>query len=108
MRFFNYLGNRFFACILGYICNQTISDSLCGTKCMSRYLYSTLKDSGYWDNAKDPFGDFSIIFGANHFGYEIINYPVQYYARTSGAPNISRWVDGVKLLKLSFIEYLKS
>jgi hypothetical protein len=34
---------------------------------------------------------------------EILNYPVRYYARKSGAPNISRWVDGLKLLKVCWI-----
>ena len=34
---------------------------------------------------------------------EILNYPVRYYARKSGAPNISRWIDGLKLLKVCWI-----
>ena len=106
MRFFNYIGNRAFSGLLSFICKQKIGDSLCGTKCMSRDFYLKLKSSGYWDNAKDPFGDFSILFGASRFGHEILNYTVKYYARTSGAPNISRWLDGLKLLKLSFREFM--
>ena len=42
----------------------------------------------------DPFGDFTIIFHKNNI--KILNYPVRYYARKSGAPNISRWIDGLK------------
>ena len=41
-------------------------------------------------------------FERKHFG-KILNYPVRYYARKSGAPNISRWVDGLKLLKVCWI-----
>ena len=34
---------------------------------------------------------------------KILNYPVRYYSRKSGAPNISRWIDGLKLLKVCWI-----
>ena len=34
---------------------------------------------------------------------KILNYPVRYYSRKSGAPNISRWLDGLKLLKVCWI-----
>ncbi len=106
MRFFNYIGNRVFAVLLSYVTGQTIGDALCGTKCMSREVYNKLELSGYWASARDPFGDFSILFGVSRYGHEILNYPVRYYARTSGAPNISRWVDGLKLLKMTFKEYV--
>ena len=106
MSIFNYIGNRVFAVLLGYVTGQTIGDALCGTKCMSREVYNKLELSGYWASAQDPFGDFSILFGVSRYGHEILNYPVRYYARTSGAPNISRWVDGLKLLKMTFKEYV--
>ncbi len=43
------------------------------------------------------------IFEAAKNNIKILNYPVRYYARKSGAPNISRWIDGLKLLKVCWI-----
>ena len=44
-----------------------------------------------------------IIFEAANNNIKILNYPVRYYARKSGAPNISRWIDGLKLLKVCWL-----
>ena len=62
-----------------------------------------MKQNGSWDSKSDPFGDFTIIFEAANNNIKILNYPVRYYARKSGAPNISRWIDGLKLLKVCWI-----
>ena len=62
-----------------------------------------MKQNGSWDSKADPFGDFTIIFEAANNNIKILNYPVRYYARKSGAPNISRWIDGLKLLKVCWI-----
>ena len=56
--------------------------------------------NGSWESKSDPFGDFTIIFEAAHNNIKILNYPVRYYARRSGEPNISRWIDGIKLLNV--------
>ena len=66
-----------------------------------------MKKNGSWDSKSDPFGDFTIIFEAANNNIKILNYPVRYYARKYGAPNISRWIDGLKLLKVCLI-YLVS
>ena len=58
-----------------------------------------MKQNGSWDSKSDPFGDFTIIFEAAKNNIKILNYPVRYYARKSGAPNISRWVDGLNFSK---------
>ena len=59
-----------------------------------------MKKNGSWDSKLDPFGDFTIIFEAANNNFKILNYPVRYYARQSGSPNISRWIDGLKLLRV--------
>lgn len=102
MRWFNYIGNRLFALLVSYLSEQDVSDALCGTKIFTRALYERLLGDGSWLSARDPFGDFTLIFGASRQDYRILNYPVRYYARQSGAPNISRWTDGFKLLKVCF------
>ena len=100
MRWANYIGNRLFALLVSYLSRQDVSDALCGTKIFTRELYDLLISDGSWLSARDPFGDFTLIFGASNQNYRILNYPVRYYARRSGAPNISRWTDGLKLLKV--------
>ncbi|KGF85561.1 glycosyltransferase family 2 protein [Prochlorococcus marinus] len=103
MRWANYIGNRLFAIFLSILINKPISDSLCGTKVFSRKFFKLMKKNGSWDSKSDPFGDFTIIFEAAKNNIKILNYPVRYYARKSGAPNISRWIDGLKLLKVCWI-----
>ena len=103
MRWANYIGNRLFAIFLSILINKPVSDSLCGTKVFSRKFFKLMKQNGSWDSKSDPFGDFTIIFEAAKNNIKILNYPVRYYARKSGAPNISRWIDGLKLLKVCWI-----
>ena len=103
MRWANYIGNRLFAITLSILINNPVSDSLCGTKVFSRKFFKYMKKNGSWDSKSDPFGDFTIIFEAANNNIKILNYPVRYYARKSGAPNISRWIDGLKLLKVCWI-----
>ena len=103
MRWANYIGNRCFAILLSILINKPVSDSLCGTKVFSRKFFKLMKENGSWDSKSDPFGDFTIIFEAAKNNIKILNYPVRYYARKSGAPNISRWIDGLKLLKVCWI-----
>ena len=107
MRWANYIGNRCFAILLSILINKPISDSLCGTKVFSRKFFNLMKKNGSWESKSDPFGDFTIIFEAANNNIKILNYPVRYYARKSGSPNISRWIDGIKLLKVC-LKYLIS
>ncbi len=100
MRWANYIGNRCFAIFLSILINKPISDSLCGTKVFSRKFFNLMKKNGSWESKSDPFGDFTILFEAANNNIKILNYPVRYYARRSGSPNISRWVDGIKLLNV--------
>ncbi len=100
MRWANYIGNRCFAIFLSIIINKPVSDSLCGTKVFSRKFFNFMKENGSWESKLDPFGDFTIILEAAKNDIKILNYPVRYYARKSGAPNISRWIDGLKLLRV--------
>ena len=103
MRWANYIGNRCFAIFLSILINKPVSDSLCGTKVFSRKFFTLMKKNGSWDSISDPFGDFTILFEAANNNIKILNYPVRYYARKSGSPNISRWIDGLKLLKVCLI-----
>jgi glycosyltransferase involved in cell wall biosynthesis len=106
MRWANYIGNRVFALLVSFLSSQDVSDALCGTKIFPKTLYEKMLADGSWLSPRDPFGDFTLIFGASNNDYRILNFPVRYFARRSGAPNISRWTDGLKLLRVCWFQLI--
>ena len=55
----------------------------------------------------DPFGDFDLIFGANHLNLKIGDIPSRNRDRTYGETNIQRWRHGVLLLKMLLLAITK-
>jgi hypothetical protein len=103
MRFFNLLGNKFFAVAFSFVLGQRFKDTLCGTKVISRINYAKLASNRSYFGDFDPFGDFDLIFGAARIGLQIVEIPITYKDRTYGQTNISRWQHGAVLLyMLSF------
>jgi hypothetical protein len=98
MRFLNFIGNKFFARAVSFILGQKLTDTLCGTKVLSREHYERIAASRDFFGDFDPFGDFDLIFGASRMGLKIKEIPVNYKNRTYGTTNISRARDAVKLL----------
>ena len=100
MRFFNLLGNKFFAVAFSWLLGQTIKDTLCGTKVLSRRNYELLaRNRGYFGEF-DPFGDFDLIFGAAKLNLKIVDVPIRYAERTYGETNIARWRHGWLLIRM--------
>ena len=100
MRFFNLIGNKFFAVAFSWLLGQTIKDTLCGTKVLSRQNYELIaRNRGYFGEF-DPFGDFDLIFGAAKLNLKIVDVPIRYAERTYGETNISRWRDGSLLIRM--------
>lgn len=97
MRFLNMLGNKAFAVLLSATIGQPVKDSLCGTKVLLRSDYRRLlaRIEPYAD--LDPYGDFSLLFGAAALDLKIRDIPVRYKARTYGDTNISRFSGGFLL-----------
>lgn len=101
MRFLNILGNKFFSAAFSWLLDQSIKDTLCGTKVMFRSDYEELaKNRSYFGNF-DPFGDFDLIFGAAKLNLKIIEVPIRYRARSYGDTNISRFRHGWLLLNMT-------
>lgn len=100
MRFFNILGNRFFALAFSYVLNQRFKDTLCGTKVLTRANYERLAANRSYFGEFDPFGDFDLIFGAARLGLKIVEIPIRYRERTYGDTNIQRWKHGCILLRM--------
>jgi hypothetical protein len=103
MRFLNRLGNVFFAKALSYVLDTRITDSLCGTKLLSRSDWQRFqmwrRDFGDFD----PFGDFELLFPAAILGLGVIDVPVRYRDRTYGSTNISRFRHGLMLMRMTMI-----
>jgi len=100
MRFFNFLGNKFFSLAFTWLLGQSIKDTLCGTKVLSRERYQTIARNRAYFGELDPFGDFDLIFGAAHYNLKIVDLPIRYGERTYGDTNIQRWSHGWLLLRM--------
>lgn len=100
MRFFNILGNKFFAIVFSFVLGQKLKDTLCGTKVLSHRYYKKIAQHRSFFGDFDPFGDFDLIFGASRLGLKIVEIPVGYKERTYGTTNIQRWKHGFILLRM--------
>ncbi|HQL00417.1 MAG TPA: glycosyltransferase [Smithellaceae bacterium] len=100
MRFFNFLGNKFFSLSFSWLLGQSVKDTLCGTKVLWKDDYELIARNRHVFGNFDPFGDFDLLFGAAKLGMKIIDLPVRYRARTYGETNISRWSHGWLLLRM--------
>ena len=100
MRFFNLLGNKFFAFAFTWLLGQQMRDTLCGTKVIWRRDYDRLVANRSYFGDFDPFGDFDLLFGAAKLNLKITELPIRYHTRQYGETNISRWSHGVLLLRM--------
>jgi len=107
MRFLNRLGNVFFAKALSYVLDVRVGDSLCGTKLLTRSDYARFEKWRDHFGAFDPFGDFELLFPAAILGLGIVDIPVAYRDRTYGSTKIRRFRDGVTLLRMVALGFLK-
>jgi SAM-dependent methyltransferase len=107
MQFLNYLANHAFSLIFSFLLNQRFTDTLCGTKVMSRRHYERLKRQRAYFGDFDPFGDFDLIFGAVKQHLKVVEIPIRYASRSYGTTQISRFRHGVLLLRMVLFAYRK-
>lgn len=107
MRPLNFIANRFFAGVFSYLVNQRFSDTLCGTKAVSRQHYEAIARGRDYFGEFDPFGDFDLIFGAAKQNLKIVEVPIHYGARVYGETQISRFRDGWLLLRMVGFAFMK-
>src|SRR5258708_2549694 len=103
MRTLNHMGNKFFSVIFSYLLDQKIKDTLCGTKVLFRKDYERIRKIRNEFGDEDPFGDFDLLFGAAKLNLKIVEIPVRYKDRTYGKTNISRFKNGLQLLKMTYV-----
>ena len=107
MRFLNYWANRTFALIFSFLLNQRFTDTLCGTKVLSKKHYDDIAAGRVYFGEFDPFGDYDLIFGAAKLNLKITEVPIIYADRTYGEPQISRFRDGFLLLRMVVFAWRK-
>lgn len=93
MRFANFLGNKAFCYLASWILRQRVSDTLCGTKALLRKDFERMTWVG-----RDRWGDFALLFGAAKLKLRILEIPVHYQARCSGASKMRVLRDGALFL----------
>ena len=107
MRFLNYIANKAFSFLFTWLLGQRFTDTLCGTKVISKRNYLRAKKRNQDLGKFDPFGDFFIIFGASRLCLKITEVPIRYKAREYGVTQISRFSHGLLLVKMLIIAFLK-
>ncbi len=105
MRALNTAGNKMFSLLFTWLLNQRITDTLCGTKVLTRHNYDRISAGRSYFGEFDPFGDFDLIFGAAKQNLKIVEIPVRYRARTYGSTQISRFRHGLLLLRMTGVAY---
>ena len=107
MRFRHLCANKFFGLAFSWALGQPIKDTLCGTKVLFKTDYERIAANRAHFGDFDPFGDFDLIFGANHLHLKIGDIPIRYRDRTYGETNIQRWRHGLLLLRMLLLAIAK-
>ena len=107
MRWLNVGGNLFFSWMFSWLLNQRFTDTLCGTKVLTRAHYEQIAANRSYFGDFDPFGDFDLIFGASKLNLKVVEVPIRYAERTYGTTQISRFRHGVMLLRMVAFAYRK-
>jgi hypothetical protein len=100
MQFLNLCANKAFGLIFTWLLGQSVKDTLCGTKVLTRVHYDRMAANRAYFGDFDPFGDFDLLFGASKLNLKIADVPIRYRERTYGTTNIQRWRHGVLLLRM--------
>ena len=107
MRFLNLMANQFFSVVFSWLLNQRYTDTLCGTKALSRSDYLKIKNNQSYFGNFDPFGDFDLIFGSSMLNLKMVEIPIKYKARVYGSTQITRFRNGLQLLNMVMRGYRK-
>jgi hypothetical protein len=82
---------------------QSIKDTLCGTKVLSKRDYELIAANRSYFGDFDPFGDFDLLFGAAKYNLKIVDMPIRYAERTYGETSIQRWRHGAILFRMALV-----
>jgi len=107
MRFLNLLANQVFSWLFSWLLNQRFTDTLCGTKVLTKRHYEKIAANRSYFGDFDPFGDFDLIFGASKLNLKVVEIPITYASRQYGETQISRFRHGLMLLRMVVFAFKK-
>jgi glycosyltransferase involved in cell wall biosynthesis len=107
MRFLNLLANQVFSWLFSWLLNQRFTDTLCGTKVLTKKHYEQIAANRSYFGDFDPFGDFDLIFGACKLNLKVVEVPITYASRRYGETQISRFRHGLMLLRMVVFAFKK-
>jgi len=107
MRFLNLLANKIFSWLFSWLLNQRLTDTLCGTKVLSKDHYERIAANRSFFGDFDSFGDFDLLFGAAKLNLKITEVPIRYAERKYGETQISRFRHGWLLLRMAVFAFRK-
>jgi len=108
MKFMNMLGNKFFSIIFSYLLNQSVKDTLCGTKVLWRSDWERMKPRLDSWGTSDRWGDYELLFGAAKLHLRIVDLPVHYQERIHGATKMVKvFRNGLIMLRMCWAGFLK-
>ena len=108
MKFFNFIGNGFFAGLFGILFKRKITDTLCGTKIFYKKDWENIKkDVSKW-GAKDLWGDFDLLIGAYKNNLKITEVPVTYFERKENETKMNSLIsNAARMLFIVLASYYK-
>ena len=108
MKFFNFIGNSFFASLFSLLFRKKITDTLCGTKIFYKKDWPKIrKDVSSW-GMKDLWGDFDLLIGAYKNNLKITEVPVTYYERKEEGTKMTSLIsNAVRMLFIVLSSYYK-
>lgn len=101
MRTLNYIGNKFFNCLLSWLMEQRISDTLCGTKAFLKKDYQRIS------MGRCLWGDYDLLFGIARLKKKILEVPIHYQARVAGKSKMRIFKHGFMLAKMCLIGFFE-
>ena len=107
MRFLNLLANQVFSWLFSWLLNHRFTDTLCGTKVLTKRHYEQIAANRSYFGDFDPFGDFDLIFGAAKLNLKVVEIPITYASRQYGETQISRFRHGLLLLRMVVFAFKK-
>ena len=96
MRFLHLFGNKVFSLIMSFFIEQSLTDTLCGTKALYKKDYQRMR------MGLDRWGDFDLLFGAAKLGNKITEMPVHYRERKAGESKMKTIRHGFQLFRACF------
>jgi SAM-dependent methyltransferase len=107
MRTLNWIANQIFSVLFSWLLNQRFTDTLCGTKVLRKQHYEEIAANRAYFGDFDPFGDFDLIFGATKLNLKVVEVPIRYASRTYGETQISRFSQGLLLIRMVFFAFFR-